>query len=570
MNVHTLSKSEIKEFPLTKANGVLENILTELNSTTNDEIKSNLLEKQELVEARITKLGGKGDELDKYKTKLLSVVNENSYAYLTHNGKYISVINSGVKDRPNIEIEEYTVEQIIDTIALEANVEFKYVDNKAFKKWMRKQNKHYKKKIMSVFEKDYSNLYYNIFTHLKQHFIQPDYNATEYDPGFDALMYSLGGGKEENIEYLKKWLGYSYLYPDRCTSTPSIEISGLPGGNGKGVLEGILKIMYGDSSVVGFTRHEMDKFNALLSYGLFGIIDEAHPEQISTNDLKALVGNKSRRHEAKGIDACIVDNNLVYLFFNNHYEGMIKLDGGGMAGSDRRWGIIITNITLVDAFEKFFGEAINGADDINIDAFVDQYINSQLYNRIEIAKFLGCIIKQYKLNELYSLPPLHGDDYTRRYSIQKDNTTEAFDFITKVALKHGMIPTKILLPLVKGYTENPNFKLSSLKKRYEAYLDLNGIRYKYRKSSTTLVNNGVNIFSKVRLDAYVFNESRSKEIIWDDYTSQTYKDDKDDKDYVFLKDNFKDNTSDDDDANGNDVLTEKLDNLKHLTSKTSF
>ena len=534
MNIHKLTKTSINKLSLSDANGALEQVLQALKSNDDDDVLQDLKKHQELIEKRIQTLNSKKskvevDVLAENEIAVMDVIETNAYAYLTMEQKYISVINTGISDRPNIEVETYSGQAMLDTLGLETNVDFSALRVNLLKQWMFKQKRHHKKKVMSVFEDDYSDLFYNVFTKLKKHFIQPNYTDQSYDKGFDALMHSLGGGKEENIEYLKKWLAYTYLYPERCTSTPSIEITGLPGGNGKGVLEGILKIMYGESSVVGATRHDMDKFNALLSYGLYGIIDEAHPEQISTNDLKAIIGSKSRRHESKGIDACVVDNNLVYLFFNNHLPGMIKLEGGGKRGSDRRWSIIITNVTLVDAMSKFFKKELSDNDDV--DAFVDAYIKNILYNRDAIAKFLGSIIKQYNVDKMQSLPPLHGEDYHHRYDLQKDNTTEAFDFITKIAMKHGVLPTKLLLPLIKGYTENDGFKISSLKKRYEAYLNINGIHYSLQTTSTTFVNGQVTIYERKRVAGYAFGDNLSssapitKIVNWNDYTTEAYSND---------------------------------------------
>src|ERR1035441_4635756 len=89
------------------------------------------------------------------------------------------------------------------------------------------------------------------FEHFKEFFISNfKFESDDIQPDdsmiidyYDQLIYSIGGGKSENIEHIELWILQKIINYQKQLTTPDLVIVADVGANGKGILMGIMKRM---------------------------------------------------------------------------------------------------------------------------------------------------------------------------------------------------------------------------------------------------------------------------------------------------------------------------------------
>jgi hypothetical protein len=312
---------------------------------------------------------------------------------------------------------------------------------------------------------------YNKMSVIRDHWIKPNFEQTDYDPMLDFLILTVAGGKEENVEHLEKWVAYKYLYPNKNANIPNLDIGGLPGGNGKGRFVELLKTIFTNACVIQAHREELEKFNSNWEMAVVLYYDEPEEKELAAGKLKQATGSEDMRIEKKGIDATMADRNYNFIFLSNNEKGVVKLSGGSDGGEDRRYSVITTDIVQYDTLVQS-GMTVEQAQQE-----LDRIAQVLIKDREQVARWLGHIIKKHRVDEMKILKPLHGADYHARFEEQKESIVEAFDRIIQAVKGQSFIPLNLLADLVRILTENPAFKDKNVGTRFEAYLKRNQIEY---------------------------------------------------------------------------------------------
>lgn len=300
----------------------------------------------------------------------------------------------------------------------------------------------------------------------------------EYDPAFDDLIYSLAGGKQENIDFLEKWVAYKRIFPERCKITPGINITGIPGGNGKGMFSQLLATIFTDKGVsLVKAKNFTGGFNAIMEGKVITILDDEDKGKFPHSELKQTAGNQSWIIEPKGVDAYSVDATANVIVLDN--TGLVKLVGGGISGEDRRWSIIITNLKLLDHLQQKY-EITEDQSRL----LANQYAQEIFDDRIKAAAWLAHLIRKWQILDMGVLAPLHGEDYNIRLAEQRDEWTEIFDVILPVIVNQGFIPFKFIKEIVEAITGDKIKKPATLSKKFDEYLARKG----YRNIETADIN----------------------------------------------------------------------------------
>jgi len=293
--------------------------------------------------------------------------------------------------------------------------------------------------------------------------------GTDYNPLFDDVIYTLAGGKEENIEHLETWIAYKYLNPDKVKITPGLNITGIPGGNGKGLFGQMLTSIFtpmGVSVVKG--KNYTGGFNAIMEGKVIALLDDEKKDKFPNDELKQSSGNGSIVIEPKGIDAYTVDSTASTIVLDN--TGLVKLVGGGAGGEDRRWSIIITNLTLLEHLAQKY--QLVGDEPKQL----AEQIGMLFENRIECGKYVAAVIERRNVKAMPVLLPLHGEDYKTRLLEQRDNWTEIFERILPVFVNQGVLPFKFLQEIVEAITGDKIRKAQTLSSKFDEFMSRKGFK----------------------------------------------------------------------------------------------
>ena len=335
---------------------------------------------------------------------------------------------------------------------------------------------------MNVFtfhSENWNNDYvYNRANILKdKYWIKPDSDLSNYArDAFEDLFYCVCGSKQENIDHLQTWIAYKYLFPERNSSIPNIDLGGHPGGNGKNTLVILLKTIFLRSTVKATTKDELLKFNGPWEDAIVLHYDEPEENELPGAKLKNATGTDEQRIEKKGFDAYQADRNYNFIFTSNNPKGCIKLEGGGKGASDRRYSVITTDIVMrqyvkdkYNMTDEQAGEYINGLLDI-------------MRDRQQASKWLYETIQKYSIDTMTELHALHGIDYNKRFEDQKTNLDLVFDQVTKIVENTKVITLDIVSQVATAILNdgiNKKFNNRSIKNHYIKYLEKNGYKGRY-------------------------------------------------------------------------------------------
>jgi phage/plasmid-associated DNA primase len=359
----------------------------------------------------------------------------------------------------------------------------KFLSDSSFRiiKWFMTNNKtHFQETASFLYAKWSSDKVYNKARVISYFWAEPDFiNAQDYNKDVDTLLYSVSGGKQENIDHLEQWIAYKYLFPERVANTPNLDICGPLGANGKGRYLELCKTVFTYGCVTPATAKELsDGFNASWEMSTIIYFDEPTEKELPTNKVKNATGGEEQRIEKKGVDAYTADRNYNIMALSNNEEGVFRLAGNGMAGQDRRYSVVSTDIILIDEIIKrencTFEEATVRVNQI-----------AQLVkDRKEVRKWLAHVIMKHNVMDMKILHPLHGEDYHKRFEDQKDTVQQVFDALLPTILYCGVMTIDVLQQAVQ---ELGNMKTimtpQKIKQRFQKYLDQHKIKYEYVKNT---------------------------------------------------------------------------------------
>jgi hypothetical protein len=481
---------------LAAANVALEQITNKINKITGD----------------ITELRQKEREAQEYKWKdiepLIELAAKQHYmSYCVESNKFIYCMDMASKIKDDISGHEYTVvnpqfrtfeatrvdrvmSKLINKFLTDAN--FKIV------KWfMTNPGKtHFQVTASFLYSKWDSDKVYNKAKVIQNFWVKPDTeNYESYNKDFDILLYCVSGGKQENIEHLEKWPVYKYWFPERVANIPNLDICGPLGANGKGRYLELNKTIFTYGCVSPGTSKELnDGFNANWEMSTLVYFDEPTDKELPNNKVKNATGGEEQRIEKKGVDAYTSDRNYNIMALSNNEKGVFQLNGGGMAGQDRRFSVISTDIVMIDEIMRrdncTFEEATIRVNNIA----------QMVKDRTEVAKWMGHIMVKHQIPLMKILPPLHGIDYHKRFEDQKDKVEMVFDRLLPIFKEIGCLP----LPFIVSITNN----LCSEDKKVVAY------------SAKTISTKFTNYLQRNRIDFGQQQRQRIK-ILWDGEETDT-------------------------------------------------
>lgn len=407
----------------------------------------------------------------KAKQSLDSVIANNTIAYISSDDKYILIRNySKTETKVNL------VETILSKTELpgvlnnlsKTSGQFDELSSVDIRQCFERCGKSYVIRTSSFNDDKWrDDEVYNIINEQRKYWAPID-NGTDYDPLFDDLIYSLAGGKQENIDYIEKWVAFKYLYPEKCKTIPNLSITGRPGGNGKGMFIVLLRSIFTENGV-GLIRSKnlTGGFNAVMEGKVITVLDDEKKSNFPQDELKQNTGNPAVMIERKGIDSYTVDATANTIVLDN--TGLVKLVGGGIGGEDRRWSIISTELKLLDHLQEKY--EITDEDSRRA---ADEMATKLFENRISSGKWVAHCIEKWDVHNMNVLPPLHGVDYLDRIAEQKDNWTTIFEQVLPIMINQGFMPMKFLKQIIEATTEERIKNAGPMTKKFDEFLSRKG------------------------------------------------------------------------------------------------
>lgn len=381
-----------------------------------------------------------------------------------------------------------------------------------------------------------SDKVYNKAGVISKFWVQPDIeNRDSYNKDFDLLIYSVAGGKQENIDHLEQWPLYKYWFPERVANTPNLDICGPLGANGKGRYLEICKTIFTYGCVSPGTSKELsDGFNSSWEMSTLIYFDEPTEKELPHNKVKNVTGGDEQRIEKKGIDAYTTDRNYSIMALSNNERGVFQLEGSGMAGQDRRFSVVSTDVVLIDEIQKrekcTFEQATIRANEI-----------AQLVkDRTEVAKWMGHIMVKHNINEMKILRPLHGQDYLKRFEGQKDKYEQIFDKILPIFAGTGVMPVPFLVKVCETLLSEEHKKVTvaaqSISSKFQLYLQKQRIDFGHEQKKTIKLTYNNKPIGSLEQKSMFYHD---KNIIVDKMEFSTLATGIYGKDFTFTKDNLK-------------------------------
>ena len=307
------------------------------------------------------------------------------------------------------------------------------------------------------------NKVYLPIEHMRPYFIdqmvlseEQDQEAANSLKYFDWLMYSLSGNKKENQDHIEKWILHKIINYKKATTTPDIVIVGHVGGNGKGILQAIIRLML-PAMLSGKANSKTlnGNFNAIMLGKLIVFFDDQNTKEIPLDVVKELAGSDTMIFEPKGKDQYEGEKTHSSAWFSQ--TPPFRLTPAGQEGGvDRRFSVMATNITFLESIRKHMeeetGEQITVEESKDLAEII---VSNHLLNRVCIAKwFKHLMVKHPEVTPEYTLKALHGQDY--HYFLQRQETTIESIFkrlITPVLEAGGCVPLFVIKELTRHFDE---------------------------------------------------------------------------------------------------------------------
>ena len=480
--------------------GVLKNkrkeIEKQLQTESDEAVKELRVKKLEEVNCQITELEEELEKLSEQNKKALTgtiadlisntgvadPLEHLHMAYIASDNRYL-IINNTSEDPKQVNIQEKTLEttKIIGTLnALTGRAaHFDEIGDKGVRQAFEWAGASYYMQTSSFDAKKWKKTQVFNTLEVQRKFWAPTDIGIEYNELFDDLIYCLGGGKQENIDHLEQWVAYKYLHPEKVTITPGINLTGIPGGNGKGMFTVLLTSIFTGMGVSLIrSKNLTGGFNAIMKGKVIGVLDDEKKEDFPHTELKQTAGNGSQVIEPKGVDAYTVDATANIIVFDN--GGLVKLVGGGSGGEDRRWSILFTEIVLLEHLQQKYGCSYSEAQELA------DGLGGIIADRRECGKWLAAVIERHNMRQVALLKALHGHDYRQRLNDQRDQWVNVFESILPVLKEQGLIPFKFIKEIIEAVTGKSVTKPADLSTRFDEFLSRNGYKGVEKESSANI------------------------------------------------------------------------------------
>lgn len=414
------------------------------------------------------------------KDELIALINNDGVAkeqrthiaYIATDAKYLIMRNySTTRDRVNLTTQYLNWQPLIGVLNNLAGKPGHYsdLDQDDLRTTFEKAGASYMIKTASFDNPKWDPKYVFNMLQVQRDYWAPIDQGTAYSPFFDDLVYSLGGGKTENIEHIEKWVAFKYLYPEKSKTTPGLNITGKPGGNGKGMFNVILTSIF---TPIGVTvmkgKNLTGGFNAIMEGKVITVLDDERKDGFPQDELKQNSGNGSIVIEPKGVDAYSVDATANTIVLDN--TGLVRLVGGGSAGEDRRWSIISTELTLLEVLAERYDLSPEQSK-----ALAEQ-MGKLFENRLECGKWVAAMIQKHDIYTNDVLTALHGQDYLARLDEQRDNYTSVFERLLPIFVNQGIMPFKFIKEIVEAETGDKIRKPVTLSTKFDEFLSRQGFK----------------------------------------------------------------------------------------------
>lgn len=449
-----------------------------------------------IAQDELVEMGDEIEELNQVTKKMTQkeeneliqkLIQENHMGYLVQDNKFIYCLQMANKKFEGIINPQFNTVDATKVVPVlnKMSGELLQTDTENVKRlFQQTKNDYYNMTGSFNTEKWDNNMVYNKMNIIKNFWVQPS-DDTNYNPDFDFLMYCVGGGKQENIDHIEKWIAYKWMYPERNANIPNLDIGGYPGGNGKGRLIELLKTIFTHGCVVPAALKELtDGFNASWETAVILYYDEPATGELPEGKLKNATGGEEQRIEKKGVDSYTADRNYNMIFTSNNPNGVVKLAGTGGSGEDRRWSVGTTNKVMVDE--------IMAAGLTNEEAKVrTNNINNMIKDRTEASKWLAGMLIKHDIANMNILYPLHGEDYNKRFEDQKDTIQILFDVLMPIFTHCGVITLDVITQAVHELTNNTKMSSQKIATKFSRYLEQNRVKFDYlKKERVTLYYDG--------------------------------------------------------------------------------
>lgn len=406
------------------------------------------------------------------KDSLFDLIQQNHIAYIASDGKYI-LITDYSKDPRRVNLKEETVtyqhlKGMLNNMAKSPG-KFSNFTEDDLRTVFEKAGKSYQIKTSSFHASKWNDEFVFNSLNVQSEFWAPITTDINYHEMFDDLFYCLCGGKQENIEHLEKWIVMKRLHPEKCHTIPHLNITGKPGGNGKGIFNAYLASLFTPNSVYkGDIKELSGGFNSAWEGRIIINLDDEEEKQFPHASMKKSTGSNEIRIEPKGVNAYTVDATFSLIVTDN--TGIVKLVGGGIGGEDRRWSIIGTEIVLLDYLSKKYDITLHETKTL-VEYFVTEYVE----NRLEVSKHFSHLVNKHDGHNMTTLLALHGEDYIKRIEEQKDQYQEVFEQVLPIFLDQGIIPYDFLKQIAETSLDI-KIKGNKFSEKFDDFLSRNGIR----------------------------------------------------------------------------------------------
>jgi hypothetical protein len=333
--------------------------------------------------------------------------------------------------------------------------------------------------------------------------IDPNDECMKYDSLFDDWLFCLCGGKKENMDHTKNFVVQKLLYPEQFTDSGSVNpyYTGVPGGNGKGILVLVLATLFTPMAIVMSRAKEMaDSFNSRQQGKVFNIIDEGDEGHISQALLKKRSGSEEIVIEGKGLEPQTMDRTESMIIFDNS-GNTVELRG---PGEDRRWSVMETNLVMLDYFSRTKG--LSREESAEVCAYIAEIGKERAKTQKLINGWAYYVIQQnidfYKQHKkLPKLVALHGQDYRNRLESKRDALVELFEELYPVIDHYKFIPWKWLRDIAE--TVDSRISDEKLSDKFDEFLKRKGHAEIDRPNSRVRVyyrgvDTGIEVAGKLR------------------------------------------------------------------------
>jgi hypothetical protein len=382
---------------------------------------------------------------------------DSSTAYVVEDQEFIFIRDySNDPAEQNVQLKKLEPARFVELLAADLGVKSWHLPTHRLKDLFNEQKRTFHMSRYSINPSKWKNNHvYLPIVHMEKYFIDKMpvvLDLTDPDLKYwDWLMYSLSGGKKQNQDHIERWILHKIKNYRKAVTTPDIVIVGHVGGNGKGIIQAIIRLML-PAMLSGKANSKTlnGNFNAIMMGKLIVFFDDQNSKEIPLEVVKQLAGADTMIFEPKGKDQYEGEKTHSSAWFNN--ELPFRLTPAGQEGGvDRRFSIMRTNITFLESIRYHLNLEGVEVDVEQSKDLAEVIVSEKLLNRNVIGKIFKLLEQRHpEVNEDYTLKPLHGEDY-QYFLEQQANSLEIIwkDLVTPIIQAGGCVPTFIIKELLR-------------------------------------------------------------------------------------------------------------------------